>query len=109
MWTSRSQFEEYPEYPGDCTELTKECRQDYLLPTPIANVPSRTTYSLKVTEKQAVNAAPKYVRKMTLAINEMKLELHEHTNTVDDLLVAQNRDVHVLQIKKIGGKGIHRK
>ena len=38
-------IEDYPEYPEGCIELTKECRQEYLLPMHIANVPSRTTYS----------------------------------------------------------------
>ena len=52
-------IETYPEYPKDWIELTEECKQDYLLPTHIANVPSRTTYSLTGVKKQALYTAPK--------------------------------------------------
>ena len=55
--------ENHPEYPEDWIELTEECRQDYLLPTHVANVPSRTTYSLTGAEKQALDAAPKTCKK----------------------------------------------
>ena len=102
-----SLMENYPEYPEDWIELTEECRQDYLLPTHVANVSFRTTYSLTGTEKQALDAAPKYVREVSLAINEVNLELHEKTNTVNglrDLLLAQNRDEHILAIKKLVAK-----
>ena len=75
-------MENYSEYSKDWIELTEECRQDYLLPTHVANVP---TYSLSATEKQALNTIPKYVREMTLAINDVHLELREHTNTVHGL------------------------
>ena len=59
------------------------------------------------TKKQALSAAPKYVREITLAIDELNLELHEHTNTVHglkDLLLAQNREVDILAIKKLVAK-----
>ena len=88
-------------------ELTEECRQDYLLSTHVANIPSRTTYPLTKTGKQTQDTAPKYVREVSLTINEVNLELHEHTNTVHglkDLLLAQNRDVHILAIKKLVAK-----
>ena len=101
--------EDHPEYPEDWIELTEECRQDYLLPTHVANIPSRTTYLLTKTEKQALDTAPKYVREVTLAINEVNLELHQHTTTVHglkDLLLAQNRVVHILAIKKLVAKNL---
>ena len=47
------------------------------------------------------------MRKVSLAINEVNLELHEHTNTVHglkDLLLAQTRDVHILAIKTLVAK-----
>ena len=70
-----------------------------LLPTHIANVPSRTTYPLNGAEKQALNTAPKYVKQMTFAINSVSMELHEHSKTVHglkDLLLAQNRFIKAL-------------
>ena len=47
------------------------------------------------------------MQEVSLAINEVNLELHEHTNTVHglkDLLLAQNWDVHILAIKKVVAK-----
>ena len=41
---------------------------------------------------------------MTLAVNRVALELHEHVNSVHGVaneLLAQNRDVHVLAIEKL--------
>ena len=41
---------------------------------------------------------------MTLAVNRVALELHEHVNSVQGVeneLLAQNRDVHVLAIEKL--------
>ena len=73
----------------------------------IDNVPSRTTYSLKGTESQSLNAAPEYLREMTLAIDEVNSKFLEHTITVHglkDLQLAQNRDVQVLAIKKVVAK-----
>ena len=92
----------YPEYPEDWLELTEEYQRDYLLPTHAANVPSRTTYPL--TEKQATSTAPEHVKQAAFVVNSISMELHEHANTVHglkDLLLAQNRDVHVLAIKKL--------
>ena len=94
----------YPDYPEDCLELTKEYQRDYLLPTHVANVPSRTTYPLTGEEKQAADTAPEYVNQMAFVDNSVSMELKEHANTVHglkDFLLAQNRDVHVLAIKKL--------
>ena len=44
---------------------------------------------------------------MTLATNEVNLELHENAITVhclNDLLLAQNRNLHILAIKKLVAK-----
>ena len=87
--------------------MTEECRQGFLLPTHIANVPTRNTYSLTGAEEQALNPALKIVKEMTFAINSERMELHEHAIKVHglkDLLLAQNRDVRVLAIKKLGAK-----
>ena len=94
----------YPEYPEDWLELTEEYQRDYLLPTDAANVPSRTTYPLTGEEKQATDTAPEYVKQMALVVESVSMELHEHANTVHglkDLLLAQNRDVHILAMKKL--------
>ena len=94
----------YPDYPVDWLELTEEYQRDYLLPTHVANVPSRTTYPLTGEEKQATDTAPEYVKQMAFVVNSVSMELHEHANTVHglkDLLLAQNRDFNVLAIKKL--------
>ena len=67
-------------------------------------MPSRNTYPLTGKEKQATDAAPEYVKQMALVVDSVSMELHEHANTVHglkDLLLAQNRDVHILAIRKL--------
>ena len=94
----------YPDYPEHWIDVTEEASRDYLLPTHVANVPSRKTYALNETVEQAMASAATVVRQLALAIKEIDTELHEHANTVHgikDLLLAQNRDVHVLAIKKL--------
>ena len=99
----------YPDYPVDWIDVTEEARQDYLLPTHVANIPSRMTYALDETVEQAMASAPTVVRQAALAIKDLDTELYEHANTVHgikDLLLAQNRDVHVLAIKKLVHKSL---
>ena len=94
----------YPDYPEDWIDVNEEARQDYLLPTHVANIPSRMTYALDETVEQAMASAPTVVRQAALAIKDIDTELHEHANTVHgikDLLLAQNREMHVLAIKKL--------
>ena len=94
----------YPDYPEDWIDVTEEARQDYLLPTHVANSPSRMTYALDETVGQATANAPLVVKQTALAIKDIDTELHEHANTVHgikDLLLAQNRDVPVLALKKL--------
>ena len=70
----------------------------------MANVPSRATYALDETVEQAMVSAPTVFRKAALTIKEMNTELHEYANTVHgikDLLLAQNQEMHVLDIKKL--------
>ena len=108
MPTLQTHEDFYPEYPEDWIDVTEEARQDYLLPTHVANVPSRKTYTLNETVQQAMASAPTVVRQAALAIKEIDTELHEHANTVHGikaLLLAQNRDVHVLAIKKLVAQG----
>ena len=62
----------YPEYPEDWLELTEEYRRDYLLPTHVANVPSRTTYPLTGEEKQATDTAPEYVKQMAFVDDDIE-------------------------------------
>ena len=85
-------------------DITEEAKQDYLLRTNVANVPSRVTYVLDETVEQALTTAPTVVRQAALAIKDMDTQLHEQAKTVHgikDLLLAQNRDVHVLAIKNL--------
>ena len=94
----------YPDYPEDWIDVTEEARQDYLLPTHVTNVPLRKTFARIETVEQTMASAPTVVRPAALAIKEIDTELQEHANTVHgikDLLLAQNRDVHVLAIKKL--------
>ena len=94
----------YPDFPEDWIDVTEEARQDYLLPTHVANVPSRKMYAVDETVEQAMATAPTAVRQSALAVKDIDTELHEHANTVHDikdLLLAQNRDVHVLAMKKL--------
>ena len=83
MPTLRTHEDFYPDHPEDWIDVTEEARQD----------------SLDETVEQAMASAPTVVRQAALAIKVINTELHEHANTVHgikDLLLAQNRDVHVL-------------
>ena len=94
----------YPNYPEDWIDVTKEAREDYLLPTHVANVPSRTIYSVTETSGATLLNAPSGVRHSVMALRDINTELREHTNTIHgikDLVLAQNCDVHVLAIKKL--------
>ena len=94
----------YPDYPEDWIDITEESSEDYLLPTHVANVHSRTIYSVTETSTSTLVNAPPGVRNSVMALRDINTELHEHTNTVHgikDLVLAQNRDVHILAIKKL--------
>ena len=50
-----------------------------------------------------MQSAPSGVRDLVMAIRDIDTERHENANTVHgakDLVLAQNRDVHVLAIKR---------
>ena len=86
--------------------MTEEAHHDYLLPAHITNVPSRTTYDLAITYRKTMQNVPGHIRQAALAVHSVGTELHEHTHTVHgikdkDLLLAQNRDVHVLVLQKL--------
>ena len=94
----------YPDYPEDWIDVTEEASEDYLLPTHVANVPSRSIYSVTGTNPTTLVNAPSGVSHSVMTLRDINTELHEHTNTVygiKDLVLAQNRDVHVLAIKKL--------
>ena len=94
----------YHDYPEDWRDVTEEARCDYLLPTHETNVASRTTYELTNTEGAALQSAPGHVKQAVMAIRSVSIELHEHAHTVHgikDLVRTQNRDVHVLALKKL--------
>ena len=94
----------YPDYPEDWIDVTTEASEDYLLPTHAVNVPSRTIYSVAGTKNATLQNSPCGVRESIMALKDIDTELHEHTHTVDgikDLVLAQNRDVHVLALKKL--------
>ena len=46
MPTLQTHEDFYPDYPEDWIDVTEEARQDYLLPTHVANIPSRMTYDI---------------------------------------------------------------
>ena len=94
----------YPDYPEDWIDVTEEAHHDYLLPTHITNVPSRTTFDLANTDGMTMQNVPGHIRQAALAVHSVGTELHEHTHTVHgikDLLLAQNRDVHVFVLKRL--------
>ena len=94
----------YPDYPEDWIDVTTEASEDYLLPTHAVNVPSRTIYSVTGTSNATLQNSPGGVRESIMALKDIDTELHEHTHTVHgikDLVLAQNRDVHVLALKKL--------
>ena len=95
----------YPENTEDWIDVTEECRQDFLLPTQKANIPSRALY--RFLWRKSDLETSQICKQTTLAINSVAMELHEHVNTVHglkDLLLAQNRDMPVLVIKKLVAK-----
>ena len=78
--------------------------KDYLLPTHAVNVPSRTVYSVAGASAARLQGTPSGVRDSIMALRDIDTELHEHAHTVHgikDLVLAQNRDVHVLALKKL--------
>ena len=84
--------------------MTERASHDYLLPTHVANVASPTTYALAETNGAMLQGALNNVKQAVLAIRSISTELHEHAHTVHgikDLVLAQNRDVHVLTLKKL--------
>ena len=89
-------FTECPHYPGDKIDLTEECRQDYLIPSDITSISSRTSYAVTGKEGRSLETAPSLAKRTNFAIKTIAPELHEHTNTIygiKDILLAQNRDV----------------
>ena len=96
--------ESYPDYPEDWIDVTAEAREDYLLPTHAVNVPSRTVYSVAGASAARLQGTPSGVRDSIMALKDINTELHEHTLTVHgikDLVLAQNRDMHILALKKL--------
>ena len=94
----------YHDYPEDWIDVTEEARHDYQLPTHATNVASLTTYDLANTEGAALQIAPTHIKQAVMAIGSVNTELHEYTHTVHgikDLVLAQNREVHVLALKKL--------
>ena len=94
----------YHDYPKDWIDVTEEARDNYLLPTHVTNVALRTTYELTNTDGATLQSAPAHVKQVAMAIRSVSTELHEHAHTVHgikDLVLAQNRDVHVLALKKL--------
>ena len=96
--------ESYPDYPEDWIDVTAEAREDYLLPTHAVTVPSRTVYSVAGASAARLQGTPSGVRDSIMALKDIDTELHEHAHIVHgikDLVLGQNRDVHVLALKKL--------
>ena len=94
----------YPDNPEDWIDVSAEASEDYLLPTHAVNVPSRTVYSVAAESAAKLQSTPSGVRDSIMALRDINTELHEHAHTahgINDLFLAQNRDVHVLALKKL--------
>ena len=94
----------YPDSPEDWIDITDEASEDYLLPTHDVNVPSRTIYPVTGATAATLHSTPSGVRDSIMALRDIDTELHEHAHTVHGikgLVLAQNRDVHVLALKKL--------
>ena len=75
-----------------------------MLPTHAVNVPSRTVYSVAGASAARLQGTPSGVRDSIMALRDIDTELHEYAHTVHgikDLVLAQNRDMHVLALKKL--------
>ena len=84
--------------------MTEEANHDYLLSTHVDNVASGTTYALAETNGAMLQSALNNVKQAVLTIRSISTELHEHAHTVHgikNLVLAQNRDVHVVALKKL--------
>ena len=90
----------YPDYPEDWIDVTAEASEDYLLLAHAVNVPSRTVYSVAGESAATLQSTPSGVRDSIIALRDIDTELHEHAHPVH-LVLAQNRDVHVLALKKL--------
>ena len=91
----------YPEYPEDWIDATEEASHDYLLPTNVTNVASRTTYALAEANVAVLQSAPNNIKQAVLAVRSLSIDVHEHAHTVHgikDLVLCQNRDVHILAL-----------
>ena len=83
----------YPAYPEDWIDVTEEASHDYLLPSHVTNVASRTTYALAENSGAVLQKAPNNVKQAVLAIRSLSTDLHERSHTVHgikDLELAQN-------------------
>ena len=95
----------YPDYHEHWIDVTEEASHDYLLPTHVTNVASRTTHELAEASGAVLQNAPNKLKQAVLAIRSLSTDFHEHANTVHgnkDLVLALNRDVQVLTLKKTG-------
>ena len=93
-----------PDYPEDWIDVTEEASHDYLLPTHVTNVASRTTYALAEGNGAVVQNALNHIKQAVLAIRRLSTDLHEHAHTVHgikDLVLAQNLEVHILALQKL--------
>ena len=94
----------HPNYPEEWIDVTQEASEDYLLLTHAANVPSQTIYSVTEASIKTIQGAPSGVCDSVMALRDIDREHHEPANSVHgikDLVIAQNRDVHVLANKKL--------
>ena len=94
----------YPDYPEDWIDVTAEASEDYLLSTHAVNVPSITVYSVAGESAATLQSTPSGVCDSIMALRDIDTELHEHAHTmhgINDWVLAQNRDVHVLTLNKL--------
>ena len=75
----------YPDYPEDWIDVTEEASEDYLLPTHVSIVASRTTYALAEATRAVLQNTPNNIKQTFLAIRDLSTDLDEHAPTVHDI------------------------
>ena len=85
----------YLDYLEDWMDVTEETHHEYLLPTHVANVASRTTYALAETNEATLQSAPKMSNRQCWPFGASAV------HGIKDLILAQNRDVHILALEKL--------
>ena len=66
----------YPDYPEDWIDVSEEASSDYLLPTHVTKVASRTTYDQAEASRPVLQNVTTNTKQAVLAIRDMGTDLH---------------------------------